>query len=205
MFHFLNAVAKRSSRSFDTANTETLLPFSILIPAFFVTPTSLSMKSSKLFIEDPALEGKRPWIRLTSTSPGQGDRRYHSIPSVSYVRCRRSSMLWKRGAAVILMSHLGCPDGKVMPQYISPVATAPARALGQPVKFLADCVVGRKSKLACAQTGPGEVILLEKLRFHIEEEGEPASSMPTVAGHLALRPTPDDGKAFRRLADQACR
>ena len=76
------------------------------------------------------------------------------------------------GAAVILMSHLGRPDGKRIEKFsLKPVADALAKLLGRPVQFLADCV-GAEVEAACAKAKPGDVILLENLRFHIEEEGK---------------------------------
>ena len=69
------------------------------------------------------------------------------------------------------MSHLGRPDGKVVAKYsLQPVAAELSTLLGKPVKFLDDCV-GEKVEAACQNAANGEVILLENLRFHIEEEG----------------------------------
>ena len=69
------------------------------------------------------------------------------------------------------MSHLGRPDGKVVAKYsLQPVATELSNLLGKPVKFLDDCV-GEKVEAACQNAANSEVILLENLRFHIEEEG----------------------------------
>ena len=78
------------------------------------------------------------------------------------------------GAAVVLMSHLGRPDGKVIAKYsLKPVAAKLQELLGRPVTFLADCV-GPEVERACAAGAlkAGDVVLLENLRFHIEEEGK---------------------------------
>ncbi|KAI8614195.1 phosphoglycerate kinase [Chytriomyces sp. MP71] len=73
--------------------------------------------------------------------------------------------------SVVLMSHLGRPDGKVVEKYsLKPVADEVAKLLAQPVTFLEDCV-GEKIEAYCANPKQGEIILLENLRFHIEEEG----------------------------------
>jgi phosphoglycerate kinase len=70
------------------------------------------------------------------------------------------------------MSHLGRPDGKVIAKYsLKPVAEALSVLLKRPVKFLSDCV-GAEVEKECANLKPGEVVLLENLRFHIEEEGK---------------------------------
>src|SRR4029077_6756409 len=73
---------------------------------------------------------------------------------------------------VVLMSHLGRPDGKRVEKFsLKPVAKKLEELLGKPVKFLNDCV-GPEVEAACAELKSGEVVLLENLRFHIEEEGK---------------------------------
>ncbi|MEO8068249.1 MAG: phosphoglycerate kinase [Flavobacteriales bacterium] len=74
------------------------------------------------------------------------------------------------GGAAILMSHLGRPKGKVNPAMsLLPVAKHLESLLGVPVRFVDDCI-GDKVKLAAASLLPGEVLVLENLRFHPEEE-----------------------------------
>merc|ERR550514_1163531 len=70
------------------------------------------------------------------------------------------------------MSHLGRPDGRVQEKFsLAPVAKALEGLLGKPVQFLSDCV-GPEVEAACKDPAPGSVILLENLRFHLEEEGK---------------------------------
>ncbi|KIH57673.1 phosphoglycerate kinase [Ancylostoma duodenale] len=70
------------------------------------------------------------------------------------------------------MSHLGRPDGKKNPKFtLAPVAEELKKVLGKEVQFLKDCV-GPEIEAACANPAPGSVILLENLRFYIEEEGK---------------------------------
>lgn len=72
---------------------------------------------------------------------------------------------------VVLMSHLGRPDGKPKPEFsLAPVAVELSKLLDQPVEFLSDCV-GEEVERKCASLQDGKVVLLENLRFHIEEEG----------------------------------
>ncbi len=74
--------------------------------------------------------------------------------------------------SVVLMSHMGRPDGKVAPEFsLKIVADRLAELLGKPVTFLPDCV-GPETEAACADPAPGSIILLENLRFHLEEEGK---------------------------------
>lgn len=70
------------------------------------------------------------------------------------------------------MSHLGRPDGKKVEKYsLAPVAKELSTLLHKDVEFLDDCV-GEKVEAVCAAAKDGKVILLENLRFHIEEEGK---------------------------------
>jgi phosphoglycerate kinase len=74
-------------------------------------------------------------------------------------------------AAIILMSHLGRPDGQINKKYsLEPVAKEASKLLGKDIIFLPDCV-GAEVEQRIASARPGEVFLLENLRFHIEEEG----------------------------------
>ncbi|MBR5787539.1 MAG: phosphoglycerate kinase [Muribaculaceae bacterium] len=75
------------------------------------------------------------------------------------------------GGALIIMSHMGKPKGKVNPKYsLSQIQGAVAAALGTDVKFAPDCANAAE---AAAALKPGEVLLLENLRFYAEEEGKP--------------------------------
>ena len=78
--------------------------------------------------------------------------------------------LVKRRAKVVILSHLGRPKGKRAPEFsLAPVAPALADALGQEVTFLPDCV-GPDVEQAITAAKPGEVFLLENVRFHAGEE-----------------------------------
>ena len=75
------------------------------------------------------------------------------------------------GGALIIMSHMGKPKGKVNAKFsLSQIVDAVSAALGTPVKFAPDCA---KAKDAADALQPGEVLLLENLRFYPEEEGKP--------------------------------
>ncbi len=130
---------------------------------------------NKQTIRDVDFKGKRVIMRVDFNVPQDKatgaitntKRIEAALPSIKYV-------LGKGAASVVLMSHLGRPDGKVIAKFsLKPVADALAKLLGKPVTFLTDCV-GPQVEAACAagKVKPGEVILLENLRFHIEEEGK---------------------------------
>jgi phosphoglycerate kinase len=79
------------------------------------------------------------------------------------------------GGSAILMSHLGRPDGKVQDKYsLKHVVPAVEKATGKSVKFAGDCM-GENAKKMAAELKPGEILLLENLRFYEEEEGKPYS------------------------------
>ena len=75
------------------------------------------------------------------------------------------------GGSLIIMSHMGKPKGKVVAKYsLSQIVDAVSAALGVQVKFAPDCA---KANAEAAALQPGEVLLLENLRFYAEEEGKP--------------------------------
>jgi phosphoglycerate kinase len=93
---------------------------------------------------------------------------------------------------VILMSHLGRPDGKVVAKYsLEPVSAELQKQLGKPVTFVKDCI-GSEVDQTVNSASPGSVILLENLRFHIEEEG----SVKDKEGKKT-KADPEKVKAFR--------
>lgn len=81
-------------------------------------------------------------------------------------------LILEKGGALIIMSHMGKPKGKVKPELsLSQIKEAVAKALGVPeVKFAADCA---HADAEVAALKPGEVLLLENLRYYPEEEGKP--------------------------------
>jgi len=123
---------------------------------------------SKLSIRDLDLKGKRVFIRVDFNVPlapgGQeitSDKRIKaSLPTIQYAL--------DQGAGVILASHLGRPKGKPNPEMsLKPVAARLQELLGKPVKMAPDCV---GPEVEAMKPAPGEVLLLENLRYHAEEE-----------------------------------
>jgi phosphoglycerate kinase len=128
------------------------------------------MSFNKLSITDLDLAGKRVLMRVDFNVPlkdgaiTNNARIVAALPSIKHAL--------DKGASVVLMSHLGRPDGEKNRKYtLKPVATELEKLLERPVKFLNDCV-GPEVEAACADLAPGSVVLLENLRFHIEEEGK---------------------------------
>ena len=127
---------------------------------------------AKLSIEQLDLAGKRALIRVDFNVPL--DKETGAITNAARIEAALPTIrhALDNGAAVILMSHLGRPNGQRVAKFsLKPVADKLAELIGRPVKFLDDCV-GPEVEKACAEVKPGEVVLLENLRFHIEEEGK---------------------------------
>ena len=125
-------------------------------------------------IRDLALAGKRVFIRVDFNVPQ--DKTTGAITNNARIAAALPTIKYalEQGAAVVLASHLGRPDGKVIAKFsLQPVAVELEKLLGKPVKFLPDCV-GPAVEAACAPgvLKAGDVVLLENLRFHIEEEGK---------------------------------
>jgi phosphoglycerate kinase len=123
-------------------------------------------------IRDLDLAGKRVLMRVDFNVPQDkatgaitnNQRIAAALPTIQYAL--------EKGASVVLMSHLGRPDGQRTPKFsLKPVAEELSRLAGRPVTFLDDCV-GPAVEAACARLAPGSIVLLENLRFHIEEEGK---------------------------------
>ncbi len=126
----------------------------------------------KKSIKDISLNGKRVLMRVDFNIPQ--DKKTGAITNTQRISAALPTIqhALKEGASVVLMSHLGRPDGQVVEKFsLKPVSEKLSELLGQPVKFLSDCV-GPDVEAACASLQPGEVVLLENLRFHIEEEGK---------------------------------
>jgi phosphoglycerate kinase len=134
---------------------------------------------SKLSIKDLDLNGKTIFIRVDFNVPLSGDgkeitsdkRIRASLPTIQYAL--------ERNAGVVLASHLGRPKGKRRPEMsLKPVAARLQELLGKPVAMAPDCVGPETLAL---KPKPGQVLLLENLRFHPEEEANDPSFSKQLA------------------------
>src|SRR6266699_1208835 len=124
---------------------------------------------NKKTIRDIEVAGKRVLVRVDFNVPLDADQQITddtriraALPTIRY--------LLDHGAAVILMSHLGRPDGKVVERLrLAPVAQRLGELLGKRVEAGPDCV-GPEVEAQAKALQPGQVLLLENLRFHKEEE-----------------------------------
>src|SRR6266566_3619885 len=135
---------------------------------------------NKKTIRDIDLAGKRVIVRVDFNVPLDSERHITddtriraALPTIRY--------LLDQGAAVILMSHLGRPDGKVVDTLrLAPAAQRLSELLGRPVEMATDCI-GPEVEAQAKALQPGQVLLLENLRFHKEEE----KNNPDFARQLA--------------------
>jgi phosphoglycerate kinase len=126
---------------------------------------------NKKTVRDIEVAGKRVLVRVDFNVPLDADRQITddtrikaALPTIRY--------LLDNGAAVVLMSHLGRPDGKVVEQLrLAPVGKRLSELLGKHVEMAADSI-GPGVDVQAKALQPGQVLLLENLRFHKEEEND---------------------------------
>lgn len=135
----------------------------------------------KLTLRDIDLKGKTVLVRVDFNVPQDAGLRITddtriraTLPTIRYI-------LERAAAKIILISHLGRPDGKRVEKYsLKPAAAKLQELIGQPVKFLNDCVGDAvKNEIAAASE---KIVLLENLRFYAEEENNDAGFAKKLAG-----------------------
>ena len=153
---------------------------------------------AKLSIKDLDLKGKRLFLRVdfnVPLAPGgaeiTSDKRIRaSIPTITYAL--------EQGAAVILASHLGRPKGKVNPEMsLKPVAARLSELMGKPIAMAPDCV---GAQVQAMLPSPGDILLLENLRFHPEEEANDPEFSRQLASLCELYVNDAFGTAHRAHA-----
>ena len=149
-------------------------------------------------IKDLQLKGERVLIRVDYNVPVENGlvvddfRIRASIPTINH--CLNS------GAAVVLMSHMGRPNGKFIPEMsLDPVSFALEEILGKEVMFSNDCISDGSVKLS-QQMHPGEIHLLENLRFHNGETDNDPSFSWYLSRHASIYINDAFGTAHRAHA-----
>ena len=149
------------------------------------------MSLNKLSIDALELKDKRVLMRVDFNVPikdgaiSNTQRIVAALDSIKYA-------LDKGAKSVVLMSHLGRPDGQRVEKHsLKIVSEELKKLLGRDVKFLSDCV-GPEVEAECENPPSGTVILLENLRYHIEEEGKGVDASGTK-----VKAKPEDVATFR--------
>ncbi len=127
---------------------------------------------AKLTVNDLEVHGKRVFVRVDYNVPMEEKDGQMVITDATRIKATLPTLdlLVKAGAKLILASHLGRPKGKVDPSMsLRPVAAKLADLLGATVNFVDDCI-GEKVEQTVSGMQPGDVLLLENVRFHTEEE-----------------------------------
>lgn len=156
---------------------------------------------NKKTIEDIPVTGKRVLVRCDFNVPLDGDkitdetRIIGALPTIKY--------LIKNNAKVILCSHLGRPKGEFNMKYsLKPVAKRLSELLGQDV-VMAEDVIGDSAKAAVAAMKDGDVVLLENVRFHKEEEKNDPEFAKALASLADIYVNDAFGTAHRAHASTA--
>lgn len=138
---------------------------------------------AKLSVRDLNVAGKRVFMRVDYNVPMEEKDGKMVINDTTRIKETLPTLrlLLGNGARLVLAAHLGRPDGKREPSMsLAPVATKLGEMLGQPVAFVDECV-GTKAEAAVAALANGQVLLLENVRYHAEEE----NNDPVFAAQLA--------------------
>jgi len=156
------------------------------------------MVMNKRTIREIDPKGKRVFVRVDFNVPLQDG----SITDDTRIRAALPTLrdLLDRGASLIVASHLGRPKGQVKPELsLAPVAQRLGDLLGAPVNMLSDCI-GPEVEAATSASKPGDVILLENIRFHPEEEKGDEAFAKQLAGVADIYVNDAFGTAHRAHA-----
>ena len=160
---------------------------------------------AKMTVQDVDVTGKRVLVRVDFNVPitedgkvGDDKRITAALPTIQY--------LLDHKAKVILCSHLGRPKGKFDPQFsLAPVGARLSELLPDVRVWMADDVIGESAKTAVADMKEGEIVLLENVRFHAEEEANDPAFAKELASLAELYVSDAFGTVHRAHASTAGR
>lgn len=151
------------------------------------------MNLNKQTIEDVDCQDKRVLMRVDFNVPQDKDGSITNTQRIVAALPTINLALEKGAKSVVLMSHLGRPDGqKNSTLTLKPVADKLGELLGKSVTFLSDCV-GEEVEKACADPAAGSIILLENMRFYAEEEGKGCKHEEGCPGAKCEKKSPSKG------------
>lgn len=154
------------------------------------------MNLAKRTVDDVDCTDKRVLMRVDFNVPQ--DKQDGSITNTQRIVAALPTIaraLDKGAKSVVLMSHLGRPDGKHVPRLtLKPVAEKLSELLGRPVLFVPEAIGTDAVRAACADPAPGSILVLENMRFYAEEEGK---AVAHEEGGPKVKPTPEEVASFR--------
>jgi phosphoglycerate kinase len=153
---------------------------------------------AKLAIQDLDLRGKKVFVRVDFNVPIQDSIIRDDLRIRAALQTIRYGI--EQGAVLILASHLGRPKGKIKMEFtLAPVAGRLSELLDKEVKFVSDCI-GPEVEKAVGAARPGDVLLLENLRFHPEEEANDPEFAKKLAAMTPIYVNDAFGSAHRAHA-----
>ena len=169
---------------------------------------------SKLTVQSLQPKGQQVFLRVDFNVPFEPSPEGPKVSDDTRIQetLPTLNLLLEKGAALVLASHLGRPKGKPVEKYsLRPIAAHLAKLIQRPVHFASDCI-GPIADQARASLKPGEVLLLENVRFHAEEEKNDPVFAKKLLGTAKIYVNDAFGSAHRahastegcaRLASQA--
>src|SRR5438552_7537373 len=191
----MRAVSRTSPRSSPGSFVRSRTPLGANRPP--PPPASVLTGFRKRTVRDVDPSGKKVLVRVDFNVPlangevADDTRIKAALPTIASLR--------GHGGAVALCSHLGRPKGKDPKESLAPVARRLSALLGAVVPLLSDCV-GPEVRAAVARLRPGEVVLLENVRFHPEEEQNDVAFAKELAAGFDLYVNDAFGAAHRAHA-----
>jgi phosphoglycerate kinase len=153
---------------------------------------------AKLTIQDLDLKGKRVFVRVDFNVPIKDSRVVDDLRIREAIPTIRQGI--EQGAVLVLASHLGRPKGKPKPEFsLAPIAARLSELLGKPVAFVGDCI-GPEVEKAVNAAKPGDIILLENLRFYPDEEANNLEFAAKLAANTSVYINDAFGTAHRAHA-----
>ena len=194
-------VGRPLSRAVDVPELHAAAASRALVTEMNSATTATGRAKSIADLSDADLRGKRVLVRSDLNVPLDGkritdDTRVRaSVPTIKY--------LVDKGAKVLVSSHLGRPKGGFEDKYsLAPVAERLGQLLGKPVRMASDCV-GDAVASEVSRLNPGDVLLLENVRFYPEEEKNDDGFAQRLAAHADLYVNDAFGTAHRAHASTA--
>ncbi|MGB0579126.1 MAG: phosphoglycerate kinase [Limisphaerales bacterium] len=160
---------------------------------------------AKLTINDIEVEGKRVFMRVDYNVPMEEQGGEMVINDDTRIRATLPTLdlLVNKGAKIILTAHLGRPKGERKPELsLRPVAAKLADLICRPVAFVDDCI-GEKVEQTVGQMQPGDIVLLENVRYYSEEEANDAAFAEKLATVADVYVNDAFGAAHRAHASTA--